>query len=213
MAHALSWDALSAAGVCVRTGDFVRVPPRAWRLEIPWIEHPLPPFERAWHGLTVMTDRYLGREVRPVVADADLAKWLGAARDGAPFEPEPPEVFPAEKRNSGARTTEAREAAAAETGAEPTGPRPQGTTDADHLPDGATTYRTGVPGRPTSRHLVDAEFGRRMAAGEVLPTLKAEAEWLAAWLARAHPGAAAMSQTTTQNLIRHRYSRMPKKGP
>jgi hypothetical protein len=44
-----------------------------------------------------------------------------------------------------------------------------------------------------------------VAAGEVLDTLKSEAEALTEWLARNHSGLAQMSRKTVENCIRRPY--------
>ena len=66
-------------------------------------------------------------------------------------------------------------------------------------------YTTGAPGRPTSAHLIEAEFERRTEAGETQASLRAEANALAAWLQQAHPGAPRMSWKTIENHIRVRF--------
>ena len=66
-------------------------------------------------------------------------------------------------------------------------------------------YRTGAPGRPTSRGLVAAEFERRRDAGEVLDTLAAEAKALQKWLAKVHQTAPRMTDKTIKNVIRPAY--------
>jgi hypothetical protein len=73
--------------------------------------------------------------------------------------------------------------------------------------DTEASDRTGAPGRPSSSHLVELEFDRRVAAEEVLPTLKAEADWLARWLATKHPNFAKMTPKTIENKIRSSYNK------
>lgn len=99
--HALAWDELPSAGVCVRSGDFAAIPAKSWRLEIPWREYPMPPLDRALNGLTVMVDWYFGPEVHAVVALSNLAGWLGAS-----FLPEPPTVLPATKEAAAPKRTQ-----------------------------------------------------------------------------------------------------------
>ena len=70
--------------------------------------------------------------------------------------------------------------------------------------------RTGAQGRPTSRHLVEAEFERRMTARETLGTLKAEAQALSDWLSVMHPHLAPMTRKTIENCIRTGYTSRPK---
>ena len=69
----------------------------------------------------------------------------------------------------------------------------------------ALYYRTGTPGRPTSKQLVEAEMKRRAAAGLMRTSLKAEAEELATWLQETHPLAPRMGPKTMQNALRALY--------
>jgi hypothetical protein len=71
----------------------------------------------------------------------------------------------------------------------------------------ASQYRTGAPGRPTSRQLIEGEFDRRVAAGDVLSTLAAEAKHLESWLQLEHPDAPSMTARTIENTIRDKYQR------
>jgi hypothetical protein len=68
--------------------------------------------------------------------------------------------------------------------------------------------RTGAPGRPTSRHLVEREFRRRAEADDVCDTLRKEALTLSRWLETAHPGYAPMRPKTVENCIREEYRRL-----
>lgn len=62
--------------------------------------------------------------------------------------------------------------------------------------------RTGVAGRPTSRHLVVAEYRRRHEAGVALLQIGAEAKALVGWLSATHPGLAKMTARTIETAIR-----------
>lgn len=62
-------------------------------------------------------------------------------------------------------------------------------------------YRSGGPGRPSSRHLIEAEHRRRRTAGLALPTDKQEADVLIAWLRETHPGAPPVSPKTVRNWL------------
>jgi hypothetical protein len=62
--------------------------------------------------------------------------------------------------------------------------------------------RTGVAGRPTSRHLVVAEYVRRHEAGIALPRIGEEASALVRWLSATHPGLAPMTARTIETAIR-----------
>jgi hypothetical protein len=55
------------------------------------------------------------------------------------------------------------------------------------LADGSETSRSGAAGRPTSVHLVLQELRERHARREMLPSQKAEAAHLSAWLKAQHP--------------------------
>jgi hypothetical protein len=70
----------------------------------------------------------------------------------------------------------------------------------------ADPYRTGLPGRPTIGHLIEAKLRRRIAAGEFNPTIKAEAEALREWAISTHPNAPAPTPKAIQNLIRDLYN-------
>ncbi len=62
--------------------------------------------------------------------------------------------------------------------------------------------RSGAPGRPTSMHLVEAEFDARCARSEVAASLAKEAEYLTDWLKRAHPSAPTLTAKTIKNNLR-----------
>lgn len=62
-------------------------------------------------------------------------------------------------------------------------------------------YSTGVPGRRTSRHLVEAEMQRRFAAGEQAPSMSQEAAVLLEWLRNNHPTAPRMTAKTIYNRL------------
>jgi hypothetical protein len=65
--------------------------------------------------------------------------------------------------------------------------------------------RTGVPGRPTSIHLVEAEFVARCDRKEVKASLAEEAEVLAAWLRNEHPNSPRLTAKTIKNNLRGLY--------
>ena len=65
------------------------------------------------------------------------------------------------------------------------------------------TGRSGYPGRPSVRNLVEAELRRRAAAGECRGSLREEAEDLFAWVKQAHPDAPHPTPKTIENQIRH----------
>jgi hypothetical protein len=73
------------------------------------------------------------------------------------------------------------------------------------------TFRTGVAGRPTSKHLVRTEAQRRLDTGDYPESLAAFSEQLAAWLEVAEPEAAPMTAKTIQNNLRELWrSKRPK---
>ncbi len=64
---------------------------------------------------------------------------------------------------------------------------------------------TGAPGRPTSMHLVEAEFDARCVRSEVAASLAEEARYLADWLRSAHPSAPPLTDKTIKNNLRVAY--------
>jgi hypothetical protein len=64
------------------------------------------------------------------------------------------------------------------------------------------TYKTGDPGRPTSRHIYMQEAERRLAAEDYPKTLKEFADELAEWLQNTHPQAAPVTPGTIRNRVR-----------
>jgi hypothetical protein len=68
-------------------------------------------------------------------------------------------------------------------------------------------YRSGLGGRPTMKHLIMAEFERRLASGETLASLKAEATELCKWSVRTHPDGPSPTSGTVENHIRDLHRR------
>lgn len=66
--------------------------------------------------------------------------------------------------------------------------------------------KTGAPGRPSSAHLVAAEFERIVAAGEIRKTLAEQARVLEAWLKKRHPPEKPMTPKTIENRIRRAFN-------
>jgi hypothetical protein len=67
-------------------------------------------------------------------------------------------------------------------------------------PSGAG-YRTGLPGKPTSWHLVEGEFRRRFEAGERYSKVSEWARSLVEWLHTEHPSAPPVKQKTVCNKL------------
>jgi hypothetical protein len=65
----------------------------------------------------------------------------------------------------------------------------------------AANYRTGVPGKPSSMHLVEAEFAGRCERAEVAETVTRESEQVASWLNDAHPEAPPLTAKKIKNKL------------
>jgi len=63
-------------------------------------------------------------------------------------------------------------------------------------------YKTGAPGRPSSKQLIAMEFDARHQRGETAETITLEAAALASWLSETHPSAPRMTAKTIENQIR-----------
>lgn len=76
-------------------------------------------------------------------------------------------------------------------------------------------YRTGMPGRPSIKHLLIPEMTRRFEAGDWSPVLAQEARELREWAAENHSSAPTPTKKSVENAIRddHRKlkNRMPRK--
>lgn len=66
---------------------------------------------------------------------------------------------------------------------------------------GILTYRTGAPGQPTSKPLVEDQMRRHARDGTMCGSLTREADVLAAWLPKAHPLAARMTPKSVRNQL------------
>jgi len=62
-------------------------------------------------------------------------------------------------------------------------------------------YRTGLPGKPTSWHLIEAEFRQRFEAGHSYPKVAEWARVLVAWLRAEHPSAPPVTEKTVSNRL------------
>lgn len=79
-------------------------------------------------------------------------------------------------------------------------------------------YFSGSPGRPTGRHLYEAEFRRRAELGTAEHHLASEARYLQNWVREKHPSAPQPTVCTIQNNIRemhreYKRSHIPSKNP
>jgi hypothetical protein len=61
--------------------------------------------------------------------------------------------------------------------------------------------KSGYPGKPTSRHLVEDQFHRRWNAGERHGSMSAWARELEGWLKKAHPGSPNATARTIRNQL------------
>jgi len=68
-------------------------------------------------------------------------------------------------------------------------------------------YRTGFPGRPSIKHLIDEEFQNRVANKTFDLTLLGEAEELHNWAEKTHPDAARPTVKSILNMIRDEHRR------
>jgi hypothetical protein len=72
---------------------------------------------------------------------------------------------------------------------------------------------TGLPGRPTIAHLIDQEFEKRAAAGNLADTLKVQAEELGDWARQTHPNLPTPTPRTIENHIRTSWHRVRRLQP
>jgi len=64
---------------------------------------------------------------------------------------------------------------------------------------------TGAPGRPSSMHLVEAEYRARWHRGEAEASIGAEAKTLAEWLQNKHPHVPRLRPKSIANRLRHEH--------
>ena len=74
--------------------------------------------------------------------------------------------------------------------------------------------RSGLPGKPTSKHLYLQKLDARIKTGEVASSLEREAAFLKDWLKETHPEAPSSGLSAIKNNIRKRYNqdRVPGRG-
>ena len=80
----------------------------------------------------------------------------------------------------------------------PEGPKPTAAPGAD-------PYKTGLPGKPTIKHLILAQFQERVEQGTFELKLKDEAEALCNWARDKHPNAPRPQPPSIRNAIRDDY--------
>jgi hypothetical protein len=153
---------------------------------------------RRWHG-TVDTwkDRQKRMEVAARVQAArepraiDEAAQAQLAADAEARLADRYEVFP---QRAPADVLDAAPAAPPEPMAAPNGDAPQLVSD-----------RTGAPGRPSSKHLVEREFRRRIEACELETGVAAQSRVLHEWLVNKYPGLPPLKAGAIENFIRKDY--------
>ena len=80
--------------------------------------------------------------------------------------------------------------------------------DTEEVAPPKPSYRTGVQGRPSSKHLVEAEMRRHFETGQLHTTLSAEVNSLGEWLTAQHPDAPPMTKKGAENALRHLYKEL-----
>ena len=75
----------------------------------------------------------------------------------------------------------------------------------DTVNDPLQIHHTGAPGRPSSMHLVEAEYRARWHRGEAEPTIGAEAKTLAEWLQINYPHVPRLKPKSIANRLRHEH--------
>jgi hypothetical protein len=77
-------------------------------------------------------------------------------------------------------------------------------------PDASSTQqavvRSGLPGKPTSKHLYLEKLTARIKVGEVAPSLQGEATFLRDWLEKTYPDAPSSGLSAIKNNIRASYN-------
>jgi hypothetical protein len=75
-----------------------------------------------------------------------------------------------------------------------------------HLAHSGPIYKTGTPGRPSSKHLIMGELKKRAADNRLAPTLSQQAAELVEWRRRVHPDAPPIEVPACKNAIRDFYN-------
>lgn len=72
---------------------------------------------------------------------------------------------------------------------------------------------SGLPGRPSPKHLYLAELERRAEAGTLCKTVSAESRALHEWLRKTHPELSPGTEKTVENTIRDRHRKLKADHP
>ena len=75
------------------------------------------------------------------------------------------------------------------------------------------SYRSGLVGKPTSKHLYLQKLSARIEAGELAPSLEEEAKFLKGWLEQEHPSAPSSGISAIRNAIRASYNEGRRQAP
>ncbi|WP_159993731.1 hypothetical protein [Roseomonas sp. 18066] len=78
---------------------------------------------------------------------------------------------------------------------------------------GLDGQRSGVSGRPTSRHLIESHMAQRAADGLLAPTLTEECRHLSAWLRETHPLEAQIKPKSATEALRARWRELTTRKP
>ena len=73
-------------------------------------------------------------------------------------------------------------------------------------------HHSGAPGRPSSMHLVEAEYRARWHRGEAEASIGAEAKTLAEWLQNKHPDVPRLKPKSIANRLRHEHRKRTTKA-
>ena len=78
--------------------------------------------------------------------------------------------------------------------------------------EGPDTVKTGAPGRPSSMHIIEAEFQRRKESGSVAESLNSESAQLEAWFKKQYPDKPPVTAKTIANRLRDHFRAYQKKS-
>lgn len=72
--------------------------------------------------------------------------------------------------------------------------------------------KSGMPGRPSSMHIIEAEFQRRKESGSIAESLNAESTQLESWFKKQHPDNPPVTAKTIANRLRDNFRTYHKKS-